>query len=251
MKHLLLNERFVLMAIILNTIIIFIGGFYPDSLLLRISDACFTLLFLAEAVVKIKDAGWRDYWAAGWNRFDFIIILLALPSIATPFLQAGTSTSVLLALRALRIFKSFRMFRFVPNIGSLISGVKLALRSSFLVCIAFVVLLVIFSIMTSALFGSYAPEYFGNPLLSVYSTFRLFTIEGWYEMPDAIAANGSVAMAVIARIYFSILLFVGGIIGMSLINSIFVDAMVADNNDDVMQKLEELEKKLDRITKDQ
>ena len=248
---LLLSERLMLIAILLNTCIIFIGGFFPGSVLTGVLDVCFTLLFLAEAGAKIRHLGWQEYWRNGWNRFDFVIVLLALPSLADPFVEGTTSTGVILAFRALRVFKSFRLFHFVPNVSRLISGVKLAMRSSFLVCIAFVVLLIIFSIMTSAIFGSYAPEYFGNPLLSVYSTFRLFTVEGWYEMPDAIAARGGAWAGVVARVYFSLLLFVGGIIGMSLINSIFVDAMTADNNDDVMKKLEQLEKKLDRITKDQ
>ena len=66
-------------------------------------------------------------------------------------------------------------------------------------------------------------------------------------MPEAIAESSGTGMAVFARIYFSILLFMGGIIGMSLVNSIFVDAMAADNNDDVLQKLEQLEKKIDEM----
>ena len=66
-------------------------------------------------------------------------------------------------------------------------------------------------------------------------------------MPEALAENGGTTMAVFARIYFSILLFMGGIIGMSLVNSIFVDAMAADNNDEVLEKLSQLERKLDQI----
>lgn len=34
---------------------------------------------------------------------------------------------------------------------------------------------------------------------------------------------------------------------MSFINSIFVDAMVSDNNDDVKAQLAEMEKKLDKL----
>ena len=34
---------------------------------------------------------------------------------------------------------------------------------------------------------------------------------------------------------------------MSFINSIFVDAMVSDNNDDVKAQLLEMEKKIDRL----
>ena len=66
-------------------------------------------------------------------------------------------------------------------------------------------------------------------------------------MPEAIAENGGTFMAIFARSYFSILLFLGGIIGMSLVNSIFVDAMAADNNDEVLEKLSQIEKKLDQM----
>ena len=55
--------------------------------------------------------------------------------------------------------------------------------------------------------------------------------------------------ASLVRIYFSLLLIAGGIIGMSLINSIFVDAMVSDNNDDVKAQLSEMEAKIDELTK--
>ena len=126
----------------------------------------------------------------------------------------------------------------------------MAFKASFIVTIGLVVMLLTCSIITTFLFGSIAPQFFGNPALSIYSIFRLFTIEGWYEMPEAIAINGGTAMAVFARIYFSILLFLGGIIGMSLVNSIFVDAMAADNNDEVLDKLNQLEKKLDKIEKE-
>ena len=34
---------------------------------------------------------------------------------------------------------------------------------------------------------------------------------------------------------------------MSLVNSIFVDAMAADNNDEVLEKLSQIEKKLDQM----
>ena len=39
----------------------------------------------------------------------------------------------------------------------------------------------------------------------------------------------------------------GGILGMSFINSVFVDAMAADNNDDVKAQLTEMERKIDRL----
>ena len=51
-------------------------------------------------------------------------------------------------------------------------------------------------------------------------------------------------------LYFCVQLVLGGIIGMSFINSIFVDAMVSDKNDEVEAKLDELNRKLDKLTEE-
>ncbi len=182
-----------------------------------------------------------------WNQFDFIITLIALPSLLNIFLEISIQTELLLSLRALRVFralriaKAARIMRYIPDIEKLIQGLKAALKSCLVVVMGFIVLLLITSILSSTLFGEFAPQYFSNPGQSLYSTFRLFTVEGWFEIPDAIAANSSPGMGVFAKIYFSLFLFGGGIIGVSLINSFFVDAMAEDNNEDVLIKLEEME----------
>jgi len=45
-------------------------------------------------------------------------------------------------------------------------------------------------------------------------------------------------------------MFFGGIIGISLVNSIFVDSMTEDNNDEVLEKLKQIEEKLDQLNQD-
>ena len=243
-----MNDNVMLVLVLINTGIIFVSGFIPNQeSTLVIIDSFFTLLFFIEAMVKIQVKGFAGYWSDSWNRFDFILVLLALPSCVNIFGEVIPGTNVVLSLRTLRAFKAFKMLRFIPNVENLLKGIKLAFKASYMVTIGMIILLLVFSIITTFLFGNAAPQYFGNPALSVYSIFRLFTIEGWYEMPEAIAVNGGTVMAVFARIYFSILLFLGGIIGMSLVNSIFVDAMAADNNDEVLNKLSQLEMKLDQI----
>lgn len=247
-KRFFTNDYIMLVLVLINTGIIFISGFMPNQGgTLLIIDSLFTMLFLLEALIKIQVRGFSNYWSDGWNRFDLILVLIALPSCINVFGEIFPGTSILLSMRTMRAFKTFRMLKFIPNIENLLNGIKLAFKASYIVAIGLIVVLLVFSIVTTFLFGSLAPQYFGNPALSVYSIFRLFTIEGWYEMPEAIAINGGSTMAVFARIYFSFLLFMGGIIGMSLVNSIFVDAMAADNNDEVLEKLSQMEKKLDRI----
>lgn len=237
----------MLALVIINTSIMYIGGFYNESYIFIVLDSIFTLLFLTEAIVKIRTLGWKGYWADGWNKFDFILVICAIPSLMNLVTDTVLSTNILLSFRTFRAFKSFRLFQFIPNIDYLIRGVKLACKASFVVVIAFLILLLVFSILTSTIFGNIAPEYFGDPATATYSIFRLFTIEGWYEMPDAIAKNSQEGMSTFAKVYFSFLLFAGGIIGMSLVNSIFVDAMAQDNNDEVINKLKEIEKKIDEM----
>ena len=250
LKALLCNERIMLMAIVLNTAVMFIGGFWQESVIFDLSDSLFTLIFLCEAIAKISCYGWKGYWQKGWNKFDFIILIIAIPSFASLFFE-HTATSTIFALRSFRLFKSLKMLRFIPNIQKLLKGIKLAIRASWLVLIAFVVFLIIFSILSSTIFGYMVPEYFGNPAISLYSIFRLFSIEGWYELPDAIAKCGSPYWGLFARVYFSVLVFSGGIIGMSMINSIFVDAMAEDNNDEVLEKLRSIEDRLDKLSRNQ
>lgn len=245
------NERIMLYAIVLNTIIMFLGGFWPQSIWFTITDAVFTFVFLCEAIAKISRYGWKSYWHRGWNQFDIIVLIIALPSLISPFIEQTVATNTVLALRSMRLFKSFKMLRFIPNIQNLLQGIRMAVKASLLVIIAFFVCLVIFSILSSTIFGRITPEYFGNPGISLYNIFRLFSIEGWYELPDAIVKNSSPFWGVFARCYFSVLMFLGGIIGMSLINSIFVDAMAEDNNNEVLNKLKDIEEQIKRIKKDE
>lgn len=197
-----------------------------------------------------------DEETSHWNQFDFFITMITLPSILGVIVgtqDAGIQTDLFLSLRALRIFralrnaKAIRIMRFVPDIDKLVKDIRAAIRSCFVVAIGFIIFMIITSVLSSTLFGDIAPEYFGNPGQSLYSTFRLFTIEGWFDIPDAIAANSSHGMAVFAKIYFSLFLFMGGIIGVSIINSFFVDAMAEGNNEDVLVKLEKMEKMIKEL----
>lgn len=250
LREFFINDKAVLALVALNTVSIFVGGYYPDSFLFTVIDSVFTLLFLAEALCKISGASWAGYWKDGWNRFDFIITMAALPSLANLLVDGFLATNILLVLRVLRVFKAFRLFKFIPNVGELLRGISLAIKASFVVAAGVAVMLLVFAILTSTLFGQFAPEYFGTPGEALYSTFKMFTVEGWYEIPDLIVSRSSDIMGVFAKVYFAMELFLGGILGMSLINAIFVDAAVSDNNDDVKKELSEIKEMLSRMNKD-
>ena len=115
--------------------------------------------------------------------------------------------------------------------------------------IAFFIYSFVFAVISYYLFDDLAPEYFANPAVSFYTIFQLFTVEGWYEIPAAAAENSSLLEAFWIKTYFVIMLLTGGIFGLSIINSIFVDAMVSDNNEDLERKIDRLEDKIDYLTK--
>ena len=248
LKHLILNEKFILGVIFLNAVIIYLQVKDVTSPILTILDVFCTAVFLVEMIVKHKELGVKGYWSSGWNRLDGILVILSLPSLVGLFFPIGMmDLSVLLVLRLLRVLRFFRVLHFFPNFDQIVKGFKLALRASYAILLAFFVIIVIFGLINCSLFKDIAPQYFSTPLKSIYSVFCFCTVDGWYEIPEAIAAATTPAVDFFVRLYFCLLLILGGIIGMSFLNSVFVDAMVSDNNDDVKAKLDEIEKKLDQL----
>lgn len=245
MKKLFLNETIVFCIIILNTIIIFLQEMGVNALWLNILDICCTLYFTIEMVIKNIEWSLKGYWANGWNRLDGILVIISLPSIFSYIWpESMANLSFLLALRLLRIFRTFRLVHLFPNFTQIMKNIGLALRQCFSIFVGFGILLFIFSLISCAIFHNVAPDYFGTPMESLYSSFKMCTVEGWYEIPDAINQGAPAWSIHLIRLYFISFLVSMGLIGMSIVNSIFVDAMVSDNNNDVMKKLNEIEKKL-------
>lgn len=250
-QRLLLNDRFILGLILVNAVIIFLQGFQLSkgtiSTLIQ-ADNIITIIFIFELVTKIKNYGLKEFSKSSWNIFDTILILLALPSLLLWMVNIHSlQLDYLLVLRVTRIFKFFRFLRFFPDIDQLINGVQRALKASIIVILGFFIFIFIISIVSCFFYRNIAPEYFGDPFLSLYSVFKIFTVEGWFEIPETIAQNATSTTAALTKIYFVVILLTGGIFGLSIVNSIFVDAMVSDNNDDLEKKVTSLEQKIDKL----
>lgn len=249
-KKLFLNDNFILFLIILNSINIFIGGFDNGSrndFILSLVDHIITILFIFELLAKLNEYG-KNYFISNWNKFDFILILLSIPALLTFMFSVEISDlSFLLVFRVMRVFKSFRFLKFIPGIDNLIRGVNRALKASIIVLLGFIVYIFIIGIFSFYLFKESSPEYFGNPMISLYSIFKIFTIEGWFEIPEKVTEGLSVINSFFTFIYFIFVVLSGGILGLSLVNSIFVDAMVSDNNEDLERKIDRLETKIDNL----
>ncbi len=239
-------DSIVMVIIVLYSTALFLGSYYPHSKILYAIDLFCCVFFIAEMVVKMQLLGLKGYWKNGWNRLDGTLVLLSVPSLFAA-LWPVTDLSFLLIFRLLRVFLLFRVVHLFPHAKQIGKNFVKGLKASSSLFLGYFIVVCIFALLTTSLFGHSAPQYFGTPVESLYSIFRLFTVEGWYEIPDAVTEGYSEWGVILTRLYFIFLLILGGIIGLSLINSVFVDAMVSDNNDDVKEQLKRLENKIDMI----
>lgn len=248
-KRIFLNERIILVVILLNAIVLYL---HLDGLpwqWLQVVDYICTIIFLIEMLVKWSEIGFRDYWHDAWNRMDGVVVILSSPSLILPFIDISSSAmNTLIIFRLIRVIKFLRVLHFFPNFSKLAEGFSRAMRQTWAVLLSFAVFVIVFALIDCSLFSEVSPQYFGTPGDAIYSVFQLFSVEGWYEIPNSI--TGSIPTYTnIVRLFFCAQLLGGGIIGMSFINSVFVDAMAEDNNDDVKEQLRQMEEKIDRLTK--
>jgi voltage-gated sodium channel len=249
LKRFFLKERNIMLAILLNAMVIFLLYFprLEKAAWLLYLDNFFLLLFCVEALVKIRVYGWKGYIRSKWNQFDLTIVLLSLPSLLENFIGVP-NTSMLLVLRLFRLVRLIRFIRFVPHITQIVAGLGRALKSSVFIVLALVFSNFMLALVTCHLFRGLAPEYFGNPILSAYSIFQLFTLEGWYEIPQLIAERaGDPIIDGLSKFYFVSIVLFGGIFGISLANAIFVDEMTFDNNRDLENKIDELQRQVAQL----
>ncbi len=248
LKRLFLNNKVIYGFILINAISIYLQECNSKWAWMEVVEFVCAIVFLIEMIVKISHYGIREYLKSGWNRLDFVLVLLSIPFIIQfVYPVKMVNLSVLFVLRLMRILRLLRTIHLFPGIAKLISGFKLAIRQSYVLLLSYFILVVIFGLVSCDLFGQIAPEYFDTPTNSVYTIFRMCTIEGWYEIPNRIAAVSTPFIGRLSTIYFCGILIMGGIVGMSFINSVFVDAMVSDNNDDLKRQLDRVEEQLKEL----
>ena len=238
----LLNSKFILTLIILNSLTIFINGFQiPELWWLDYFDNLLTFVFIGEAIVKIKKWSFSGYLKDPWNIFDLVIVLVSIPSL---FFFLDFDFSPILILRTSRVFKVFRFFKFIPNIDRLLRGFKTALKSSFVVLISFFLYVFVIGTLSQSIFPE--SEYFSDPMTSIYTTIKIFSVEGWWEIPESmITPETGKGHIFFIRFYFVAILLTGGIFGLSIVNSVFIDSML--DNDSIEKKVDGLSDKLDKV----
>lgn len=254
----------MLLAVMANALIIFLL-YFPEirtnafSLYqtLDFIDHLYVVIFALEAFFKIRHYGVKRYFKDGWNVFDFVIVVVSLPGFLHYLGFTNViDTSIFQLLRLFRLARLIRFLKFIPNVKMIIAGLKRAIRASVFVLVVLVFLNFILALFACHFYGTLVPDYFGNPMISSYYIFQMFTVEGWNEIPIIIAQaaqksnpEGALYTIVGARIFFIFVVLIGGIFGMSLANAVFVDEMTMDNNRKLEKKIDKVQNQLSELMK--
>ncbi len=253
----LVSDRLVMAIIVLNATALVLHEMAARGTPIRALwfwiDYLCVIFFLVEAVLKIRRDRWPRYWSSAWNKFDFWVVMFSLPALLGPFFDVSQFAFVLI-LRLGRLFRLFRILRFIPNLDHLVMGVRRALRASVGVFLALLLINLILAVMATLLFRDLDPDHFGNPVSAGYSIFQVFTVEGWNQIAENLETRAEESSTVNSklliagtRLFFVAAVLIGGILGLSLANAVFVDEMMMDNTQVLERKVDELTEEIRRL----
>ena len=165
-------QNFIIVVIVINAIAIgletsttamdTIGG------LLVFLDHVALAIFVAELLAKLALYRLR-FFREGWNIFDFLVIGVTI-------LPLGEGASV---LRALRILRALRLVSVVPSMRKVVNALLKAVPGMISVLMLLMLVFYVAAVMSTKLFGSAFPEWFGNVGESFYTLFQVMTLESW------------------------------------------------------------------------
>jgi voltage-gated sodium channel len=175
LRTLLESERFGLFitaVILLNAVTL--GLETSKEVMARFSgvvllmDKLCLAVFVAEILAKLSVYRLK-FFRSGWNLFDFVIVSIAL-------IPAAQGLSV---LRALRILRVLRVISVAPRLRRVVEGFITALPGMASVFLLMAIIFYIASVISTKLFASNFPEWFGTLGKSAYSLFQIMTLESW------------------------------------------------------------------------
>jgi len=253
------NDDLLFGLILVNVTVLYLHTF--DELIsyyffFEIIDTCFTLIFAFEIGYKIAEvkgkSRFKAYLKSNWNKIDFFSVVLSIPSIFAFFFNQFEIFTLFVVLRSLRVFKFLRIIEYIPNGKRISSQMFKAFRSVMFIIFAFTIYSIIISLISVSLFKHYSPSHFHNAFDSFFTIFKVFSGDGFSDVVSDIEANSGkgVAFMYFTKFYFVFIVFTGSILGLSLINSIFIDQM--SRSDEKSEKeTDKLDEKLDLLLKKQ
>ncbi len=176
--------------------------------LMKLDDAILWI-FVAELFLRVLAHGKR-FLTDPWSIFDTLVVGVSFMPLAGGFA----------ALRAFRVFRVLRLVSAFPKLRSVVSGLLGAIPGIASVAVLMVLIVFVSSILATNLFGERVPHYFGDLWLSMFTLFKVMTLEGWPDIADAV-----MAVYPWAWVFFLIYILVATLTLLNFFVAIIVNAM--------------------------
>ena len=172
-------------AIILGNMAAIASDHYPQSQSfednLETSNVVFTLIFVAEMILKWIGLGLADYFKDGMNVLDFVIVVVGVVEIL--FLGSSSFT----AFRALRFGRLVKLIRFMKSLQNILRVLVNSLEGIFYVSMLLLLFIVIYAILGMQFFqhklsdgeGGVPRNNFDSFHWAFISTFQVLAGENW------------------------------------------------------------------------
>lgn len=172
-------QLFIFGVILVNAVVLGLDTY--ESINERWGDELFILnevflgIYIVEILIRIGAYGRRpqDYFRSGWNVFDFVVVF----AVFIP----GVRENALL-LRTVRLLRIVRIISVLPELRVLVSGMIRAVRPIGAMAAMTVVLLFVYAMIGTKLFGEQIPERWDDVGTAMLTLFTVLTLEGWNEI---------------------------------------------------------------------
>ncbi len=224
--------------ILLNTLILAMET-YPGLMkdygrILSFIDQTILMFFIIELLIRLIAHG-RNFLKDPWSLFDLFVVGISLFPAQDAFS----------ALRAARALRALRLISVFPKLRKVIEGLVMAIPGICAIAGVMAVIMCVFGLIASKLYGAYYPEWFGNLHLSIFSLFQIMTLEGWPDIVRTVMTQKPFAW-----VFFVTYILIATFSVLNLFIAVVVDAMQRNHQDEPDIQLEQqahIQKKLDDI----
>lgn len=224
--------------IVVNTIVLAMDT-YPSVIhrygeLLTSIDHAILYIFIIELIIRF--IAYRSaFFKNPWSVFDLCVIAIAIVP----------SHDAFSALRAARALRALRLISALPKLRKVIEGLVMAIPGICAIAGVMAVIICVFGLIASKLYGPSYPEWFGNLHLSVFTLFQIMTLEGWPDIVRTIMQEKPYSW-----LFFVVYILIATFSVLNLFIAVVVDAMrrnYAEGTEDTQEEITAINRKLDAI----
>lgn len=199
--------------IILNAFILGVET-YPGVMagygpVLKLIDHTILWIFVVELILRFLTDS-KGFFRSPWTIFDVCVIGIA-------FIPANEFISVLRAARVLRVLRLVSIF---PQLRRVVEGLVRAIPGIGSIGVILALILYVFAVMATKLYGTEYPEWFGSLQASFFSLFQIMTLEGWPDIVRTVMKTNPYSW-----VFFVIYILFATFSILNLFIAVIVDAM--------------------------